>query len=234
MSMNRKEFLQGVRDGMPVCFGYAAVAFSLGIAMRNAGMDAVQGFFMSLFNLASAGEYAGVRVIAENGTYLEIALMTLVANARYLLMSCSLSQKYTEDIPMFHRLANGYAITDEIFALAIARNPLDPWYYYGVMAVSAPGWAAGTAAGIIAGNILPVSVVNALSVALYGMFIAIIIPPARKDRAILILVLCGFLCSYLSMHFLSFLSEGTRIIILTVILASAAAVIRPVKEEEDA
>jgi len=231
--MNRMDyFKKGMEEGMPVCLGYAAVSFSLGIAMKNAGIDPVQGFFMSMLNLASAGEYAGLRVITSGGSYLQMALMTFVANARYLLMSCAFSQKYTEDIPVIHRYFNGMAITDELFALGIRQNPFDPFYYYGTMAVSVPGWSIGTSIGIIAGNILPPLLVNALSVALYGMFLAIIIPPCRKDLSIRYVVISGFVSSYLAFRFLSFIPEGTRIIILTVVLSAAASVLRPLKEEE--
>ena len=185
MNSHNKVMKEGFRDGIPIGLGYLAVSFSLGVAARNAGLSAFQGFLVSLLNNASAGEYAGFTVIAANGAYFEIFLMTLIANARYLLMSCALSQKFSPDTPLIHRIFVGYDVTDEIFGITIARpGMLDPFYSYGAILIAAPAWAGGTALGVIAGNLLPARAVSALSVALFGMFLAVIIPPARKNRVI--------------------------------------------------
>lgn len=182
-AFSRKVFCEGMRDGVPIALGYFAVSFSLGIAARNAGLTPIQGFFASLFNNASAGEYAAFSLIAAGATYLEVAIITLIANARYLLMSCALAQKFAPGTPFFHRLIIGYDVTDELFGITIARpGYLNPFYTYGAIALAAPAWAMGTALGIIAGNLLPVRVVSALSVALYGMFLAIIIPPRPEEQ----------------------------------------------------
>ena len=142
--------VRGMRDGVPIGLGYLAVAFSLGIAARNAGLNAFQGFLVSLLNNASAGEYAGFTTIAADASYLEIAVVTLIANARYLLMSCSLSQKFAPGTPMRHRLLVGYDVTDELFGLAISCDGwLDPYYMYGAILVAAPSWAVGTALGVV-------------------------------------------------------------------------------------
>ena len=131
---------EGVRDGTPIALGYLAVAFTLGIAARSAGLTAFQGFLASLLNNASAGEYAGFTLIAAGAAYWEVALMTLITNARYLLMSCALSQKFAPDTPLRHRFLVGYDVTDEIFGIAIARpGSLDPYYNYGAMLVAMPG-----------------------------------------------------------------------------------------------
>ena len=231
---HRTAFLSGMRDGIPIALGYITVAFTLGIAMKNAGMTAFQGFLMSLVNLASAGEYAGLQVILSGGGYLQMALMTLVANARYLLMGCSFSQKFSPETPYGQRLLCGYAITDELFALAVSQKGyLDPWYYWGATAVSAAGWSLGTAAGVIAGNILPAGIAAGLGTALYGMFLAIIIPGAKQNRAVFAVILCGFLLSALFrfLPVLSSVNEGTRIIVLTVVIAAAAAYLKPAEEE---
>ena len=229
------EFREGFRDGIPIGLGYFAVSFALGIAMKNAGLSPIQGFFMSLFNLASAGEYAGTQVILSNGTYLEMAMMTLVANARYLLMSCSLSQHIHPSTSTAHRMAIGYGVTDEIFGIEINR-PLytSPYYDYGAIEASALPWCIGTSFGIMMGNVLPARIVSALSVALYGMFLAIIIPPSRKNRTVMAVVLTGFLSSWLVEYipWVSSISSGNRIIILTVIIASIAAIVKPVEEEQ--
>lgn len=233
----KKELREGVRDGIPIGLGYLAVSFSLGVAARSAGLTAFQGFTASLLNNASAGEYAGFTVIAANASYLEMILMTLVANARYLLMSCALSQKFAPDTPLRHRLLVGYDVTDEIFGITIARpGILNPYYTYGAILVAAPCWACGTALGVTAGNLLPLRVVSALSVALFGMFLAVIIPPARKNRIVAVFVAVSFLASFAaaSLPYISRLSEGTRTIILTVVISAIAAALFPVKEEEEA
>ena len=227
---------RGMRDGIPVGLGYLAVAFSLGIAARNAGLNAFQGFLVSLLNNASAGEYAGFTTIAADATYLEIAIVTLIANARYLLMSCSLSQKFAPGTPMRHRLLVGYDVTDELFGLAISYDGwLDPYYMYGAILVAAPSWAVGTALGVVVGNLLPARVVSALSVALYGMFLAIIVPPAKESRVVLGCVLSAFAASaaLAFLPVLRSLSSGNRTIILTVVISALAAILfpRPVEEE---
>ena len=227
---------RGMRDGIPVGLGYLAVAFSLGIAARNAGLNAFQGFLVSLLNNASAGEYAGFTTIAADATYLEIAIVTLIANARYLLMSCSLSQKFAPGTPMRHRLLVGYDVTDELFGLAISYDGwLDPYYMYGAILVAAPSWAVGTALGVVVGNLLPARVVSALSVALYGMFLAIIIPPARKDKIVAALVAISFALSFACTYLpgISTLSDGTRTIILTVAISCAGALLFPVKTQSE-
>ena len=226
---------EGFRDGIPIGLGYLAVSFSLGVAARNAGLSAFQGFLVSLLNNASAGEYAGFTVIAANGAYFEIFLMTLIANARYLLMSCALSQKFSPDTPLIHRIFVGYDVTDEIFGITIARpGMLDPFYSYGAILIAAPAWAGGTALGVIAGNLLPARTVSALSVALFGMFLAVIIPPARKNRVIALFVLVSFAASFAATYLplISQLSGGTRTIILTVLISAIAAILFPVNEEE--
>lgn len=220
---------------MPIALGYLAVSFTLGITARNAGMTAWQAMLTSLACNASAGQYAGFTVIAAGGTYMEMAVMELVANLRYLLMSCSLSQKFSPDTKLFHRLLVGYDVTDEIFGVAISEpGLLNPFYNYGMMTLAIPGWALGTFLGVIMGNILPAAVVSALSVGLYGMFLAIIIPPARKSRILAVLIVISMAASYIfsKLALTSAISPGIRTIILTVIIAGIAAVLFPVKEEE--
>jgi len=231
-----KVFMQGVRDGIPIALGYFAVAFSLGIAARGAGLSAFQGFIASVLCMASAGEYALFTLIGAGAAYWEIALVTLITNARYFLMSCALSQRIDPHMKNYHRYTVGAVVTDEIFGITVARPGfLAPAYNYGAMAVSVPGWAVGTALGIIMGNLLPTRLVSALSVALYGMFLAIIIPPAKRDRAVALCVIAGFVCSYLfgALPALSAVSAGTRTILLTVLLSSAAALLFPVREEAE-
>lgn len=230
-AQNKKALAEGFRDGIPIGLGYFVVAFTLGIIAKYAGLSPLQGFFASLLNNASAGEYAGFMVIYNNAPYLEIAAITLVANARYLLMSTVLSQKFSPDTPFYHRIFVGFDVTDEIFGISIAREGwLNPFYNYGAMLTALPGWSLGTVFGIIAGNILPAQIVSALGVALYGMFLAIIIPPARKDKFIGALVAVSFAASFFAGNYFADISAGTRTIFLTILIAGAAAVYKPVHE----
>ena len=234
---NAAWFRRGIQNGVPIALGYLAVSFTLGIAARNAGLTAWQGAAASVTTVASAGEYAGFNVIQAGAGYIEMAIMMFVINARYLLMSCSLSQKLAPDLPLVHRLLIGWGITDEIFGVAsVVPDKLNPWYNYGMMAISIPAWTIGTAVGIAVGNILPHHVVSALGVGLYGMFLAIIIPPGRKNKVIAGLVAISMVAS-LAMSVLpvvSHISPGMRTIILTVVIAGIAAVAFPIKEEEHA
>lgn len=230
----RTELLAGFRDGIPIGLGYFAVAFSLGIAARSAGLSALQGFIASIFTNASAGEYAVFSLIAAGASYLEVALITIVTNARYLLMSCALSQKLSPDTPLSLRLLTGMGITDEIFGISIARpGYLSPWYTFGALLIASLCWALGTSLGIIAGNMLPARIVSALSVALFGMFLAVIIPPSRKNKIVAGLVLISFAASYAASVIpqLAALSDGTRTILLTVAISAAAAILFPVNQD---
>ncbi len=222
--------LQGFRDGIPIGLGYFAVAFSLGIAAKNAGLTPFQGLLASFLCHASAGEYAGFTVIAAAASFLEIAVITLIANARYLLMSCAMSQRLDPKMPFLHRLVMSYFITDELFGISIARTGyLNPWYTYGAVLFASPCWAFGTYLGALAGNLLPSRLVSAFSVALYGMFLAIFIPPARKNKVILGIVILCFAASGLAsiLPVVSSWSEGTRTILLTLVISAGAAVLFP-------
>ena len=236
ISENKTAFRDGMRDGIPIGWGYLAVAFSLGIAARNAGLNAAQACLASLLCNASAGEYAGFTVIAANASYIEMAFLTLIATARYILMSCAMSQRMSPSTGSFHRIIMGFDITDELFGIAMARpGSLNPYYTYGAMLVSIPMWAAGTAIGTAAGNILPLSLVSAFSVALYGMFLAVIIPPARRDRVICLIVAICFALSFAAskLPYISTVSEGTRTVILTVVISAAAALLFPRKDDKE-
>lgn len=228
-------FVRGLRDGLPIGLGYFAVAFSLGIVAQKAGLTPLQGFIASFFNVASAGENALFNSIIEKASYIEVAIITFVVNARYFLMSCSLSQRFSSETKFIHRLGVGFGVTDEIFGISIAQEgKLNPLYNYGAIAIAVPLWSIGTSLGIIAGNILPVRVVSALSVALYGMFLAIIIPPAKKNVIIAIAVIVSFIASYIcgNIPFVKELSGGTRTIILTVLISSIVAIIKPIDDKE--
>lgn len=225
-----KSFSEGFKIGIPIGLGYFAVAFSLGIIAANAGLTPFQGFLTSALVNASAGENAAFIAIRENVPYLQMALISVVSNIRYVLMSFALSQKIDPRAKMIHRFLLGFYLTDEYFALAIQQEPYcDPFYSYGAIAFAAPCWALGTALGIVMGNILPHRIVSALSVALFGMFLAIFIPPVKTSKPIAILVTLSFLSSFLLSRFTS-LSESTITIILTVAISSFGALVFPTRE----
>ena len=230
-----KALREGFRDGIPIGLGYFVVAFSLGIAARNAGLTPFEGFVASLLNNASAGEYAGFTLMAAQASYLEMAVVTLITNARYLLMSTALSQRFSPKTGTLHRVLVGFDVTDELFGIAIARPGwVDPYYSYGAFVPALSGWSTGTALGIIVGNVLPGRAVSALSVALFGMFLAIIIPPARENRVVLWCVTLSFIASLVfsvAPVFAPF-STGTRTIILTVAISSLAALLFPVSDNQ--
>ncbi len=237
-SETKRWFLRGLRDGVPIGLGYFAVAFALGIKAVGAGLTALEATLMSLFNLTSAGEAAAIALIGAGTTYVELAFTQLVINMRYLLMSCSLSQKIDGRMPFLHRLLIGFGVTDEIFGVSMAvQGKLSPAYSYGAIAVAVPGWTLGTLLGAVLGNILPARASTALGVALYAMFLAIILPPARKSKVIAGLVAVSMAASagltvLVERFAITFLTEGFRIIILTVGLAAVAAILFPIKETE--
>lgn len=226
----RQAFNNGIKDGIPIALGYFAVSFSLGILGKEAGFFPMQGFINSILNHASAGEYIVYTLFAAGASYVEIALMTLVANARYLLMSTALSQRVHPDTPMLHRILVGFGVTDEIFAISI-RQPgfLNPFYSYGAVAIALPFWATGTALGIMVGNILPDRLISAFSVALYGMFLACIIPEAEKNKVVAGSIVVSFVLSFLAtvIPVIKDVSSGTRTIILTIAIASVVAILFP-------
>ena len=233
---NRNYFISGLRGGLPIGIGYFAVSFTLGIVMQNAGLTAFEGALMSLLNNTSAGEAAGTVIIGNNGSYLELAMSQLIINLRYLLMSAALILHIDKNLSLKHRLLMSLDITDEVFALSITQpHPLSPFFSYGVMCSTIPFWAAGTALGIMFGNILPAAVVKALSVALYAMFVAVVIPPCKKDKKLILVVASSMVLSFAfaKLPYLSKLSEGNRIIILTIILGVIFALAFPHAEEEE-
>ena len=225
-----------MRDGIPIAMGYYAVAFSLGIIAGNAGIDVVMGFIGSWFTRASAGEYGVYSLVAINAAYVEVIGISLVANLRYLLMSAALTQKFAEGTSLLKRVLMACFVTDEVFGISIAYPGKLPLAYpLGATLMSGTMWAAGTASGIYAGDVLPQTVVMALSVALYGMFIAIIVPPSKKDRAVGMAVVASFVASGLCsvLPYVKEMSSGMRIIMLTIVISAVAAILKPVKEDGD-
>ena len=237
MSINFRAWKQGMKTGIPIAMGYFAVSFSFGILCKQAGLNPFEAFFMSVTNLTSAGQFSGLTMIAAAATVVEIALAQLIINSRYFLMSFALSQKISSDTPLIHRLLMAYGITDEIFGVSIAQpGKLNPYFMYGVMSVAVPGWAFGTFFGVISGNIFPERLTSALSIALFGMLLAVIITPAKKDKRITGVIFVSMLLSlvFTLIPWLETLQSGLKIIILTIVIAGAASIIFPVKEDSNA
>jgi predicted branched-subunit amino acid permease len=212
------------------------VSFGLGIlAVNKAGLSVFQASVISATCLTSAGQKAGIDVIAASGPIIEMILLQLTINIRYSLMALSLSQKLDKKFTTPHRLLASYGITDEIFAVcASQKEPLTPAYMYGMIFIAGGGWVLGTALGAIAGELLPASVSTAMEIVLYGMFIAIIIPPAKKQHSVLFAVVLAAAISVLFRYVLTSVSEGFAIIIAAVVASAITAAIFPVKDEEEA
>lgn len=229
------EFNKGLKDGIPIALGYFSVSMAFGIMAVECGCTALEAVLISFTNLTSAGQFAGVTIIAGMGSYLEIALTQFVINLRYSLMAISLSQKIDSKFKGIWRLILGFAITDEIFAVAIGRDKdVSRRYFAGLMSTPIIGWSAGTLTGAVLGNILPEIVTTSLGVALYGMFIAVVVPKARENVHVLITVIIAVIISSIIFYVPAFdgISAGFAIIISAVIASVAGAVLFPVKEDE--
>ena len=232
----KNNFTEGLKDGVPIALGYLSVSFSIGIMAVSSGLGIFQGAFMSLTNVTSAGQFAGLAVIATGGTILELILTQLIINLRYALMSLSLSQKLSEKITLWQRLVIAFANTDEIFAVAMNRSKsLTFSYMLGLQSLPVIGWTSGTALGAAAGQALPDAISSALNVALYGMFIAIVVPAAVKLRPVLIVAALAalFSCMIYYLPLFSGISTGTSIIICTILASAAGAVIFPVSQDKN-
>ncbi len=236
MKTTKGNILHGLRDGMPIALGYFAVAFSLGIIAAKAGLTASEGFLSSFFIRASAGEYGVYTLAAVEAAYAEVLAMCLVANLRYMLMSAALSQKMAPGTSWLHRLLMACCITDEVFGISIAHpGYTPPAYTYAAALLSALFWASGCAVGIVAGSLLPPTMVVALSLSLYGMFLAIIIPPARHDKNVLYALLASFALSGACAvaPVVSEWGSGIRTVVLTVIISAVAAWLKPIEVRSD-
>ena len=234
MSTNLKEWQKGVKDGIPIALGYMAVSFTFGIIAKQSGLNPFEAVFLSITNFTSAGQFAGLTLIATSAAFLEIALIQLIINSRYFLMSAALSQKIDQRTPLIHRMLMAAGISDEVFGLSMTvQGKLNPYYTYGIISMAMPGWALGTLLGVVSGNVLPPRMVSALSIALYGMLLAVIIPPAKGNKMLTVLIIISMVASLLfaSLPILNTISSGVKIILLTIVIAGIAAILFPVKEE---
>ena len=225
---------KGVRDGIPVCLGYFAVSFAFGIQAALIGMSALDATILSLLNVTSAGQFAALDVIVQAGSFISMIMLQLVVNIRYSLMSAALSQRVSPKLPVGYRLAMAYGITDEIFALsAVAPAPLSPYYTFGLISIAIPGWCFGTLAGAVLGNVLPARIISALGVAIFGMFIAIIIPDAKDKKPVRFCVVVSMLVSFAMAYapVLKGIPSHYRLILITLAVSFIAAVVFPIEEE---
>lgn len=228
----RKPFSRGAFHGIPIALGYFSVSFGFGIVAVQSGLKVIEAVIISLTNLTSAGQAMGVSVIAAGGTLIEMATTQLVINLRYALMAISLSQKLDDSFTLPHRLLASYGITDEIFAVAIAQDgKIKPAYMYGMISVSAAGWVGGTLAGSVANMLLPASLTAAMGIMLYGMFIAIIVPPAKSSHKILTVAVIAAVLSSVFKYLLPSVSFGFAIIISAVAASVIGALLFPVEND---
>lgn len=230
------ELRDGIFSGLPIALGYLSVSFGFGVSAVNRGLSPLAAVLISVTNLTSAGQVAGIDIIVTAGTLIEMALVQLIINARYFMMSLSLSQKTDGSFPLGARLLLSYVLTDEVFAVSASRRGmLTPAFTSGLILLPAVGWTMGTLLGAVAGNILPEAVKLALGIAIYGMFVAIVVPPAKGDRGILLASLTAIAvsCAIAYLPFLKFITSGFSIIICAVVASAVAAVFFPVKDISD-
>ena len=228
-------FVKGIRDGLPICFGYLSVAFAFGIFAVANGMSVVESVLMSMTNVTSAGQLAAVPIVATGGTIIELAVSQLVINLRYALMSVSLSQKLGGSVHLIDRFVISFVNTDEVFAVASSQDgAVGRKYLYGLILTPFLGWSVGTLLGAAAGHWLPEIVISALGIAIYGMFIAIVLPKAKGHRptAFCVLIAIVLSCAFTYIPVLKGIPSGFTVIICAVLAAAVMAIAAPIREEE--
>lgn len=230
-------FIKGLKDGIPIALGYVSVSFTFGLQAVSLGLSWWEAALISLTNLTSAGQFAGLDIMARGGGFwIEMLCTQFIINLRYSLMSLSLSQKADQNLKGIHRWLTGFGITDEIFAVSMKNtDDISSKYMYGIILLPVLGWTGGTLMGAIAGNILPSVVISSLGIAIYSMFLAIIIPPAKKDSAVfkVVLIAVALSCILKFTPLLNNISSGFSIIICTIIAAVIGAIFFPIKEEKE-
>lgn len=230
-------FSKGIRDGIPIALGYLSVSFAFGMTVVAKGLPVWVAVLISMTNLTSAGQLSGVNLIAASASYFELALTQLIINLRYALMSLSLSQKLDRNVRLADRLILSFGNTDEVFAVARSqKGEVGSRYLYGLILTPYVGWALGTFIGAAAGSLLPNAIRSALGIAIYGMFLAIVIPPSKHSCPVLwvVLIAVALSCLFRWMPGLNQISSGFAIILSTLIAAGFGAWFFPDVEEERA
>ncbi|MDO4392855.1 MAG: AzlC family ABC transporter permease [Bacillota bacterium] len=228
-------FKTGLKHGIPIALGYFSVSTAFGLIAVNGGCTAIEALFISMFNVTSAGQFAGVTVMASAGSYIEMAMTQFLINARYALMAISLSQKVDKKFTTLPRILLSTFITDEIYAVAMGRvEDISAKYYAGLSCLPYFGWAAGTFFGAVMGSLMPQILTTSLSIGLYGMFIAIVVPVVKTSRKTLVIVGVSLAVSCLIYFTPAFskISAGFAIIISAVIASAAGAILFPVEDKE--
>ena len=228
-----RKFLQGLKDGLPIALGYLSVSFTFGLKAVIGGMPFLASLIISMTNLTSAGQFAGLNLMVAQASYIELMMTTFIINLRYFIMSMSLSQKLEESMPMVKKLILAFGVTDEIFAVNVSREqPVTLSYFMGVLVPSFIGWTSGSTCGAIFSSILPTVFADAMNIALYGMFVAIVLPQAKNDlnkrKAVLLSIAMSFLFAY--MPYLNKISSGWTIILITVLVSGFMALKYPIEE----
>jgi predicted branched-subunit amino acid permease len=229
-------YLSGLSDGIPIGLGYLSVSFTFGIMAVSMGIPIGYTLLISMTNMTSAGQLAGIGVIASGGSFTETAFTQLIINLRYILMSLSLSQKLDDNFNIFHRLLSAFGIADEIFAVVSSKeNDISPQYMYGLITIPYIGWTTGTAIGALACELLPKQLCSALGIGLYAMNIAIILSPVRKKPRLLVVIFtaAGLSCLIKFLPALGFISNGFSIIICTIFAATLGAILMPIEAEDN-
>lgn len=233
--MKTNYFLKGIKDGLPICFGYLSVAFAFGITCIGSGLSMFEAVAISMTNVTSAGQLAGVPIIVAGGSFIELAIAQFVINLRYSLMSVSLSQKFDKSIKLIDRFILAFVNTDEVFGVASSQEgKLCKPYMYGLIITPYVGWSMGTLLGAFAGDVLPAMLTSALGIAIYGMFIAIVLVPSKKSKstAFCVLFAIALSCIFYFVPVLHKIPQGFTIIICAVIASTLFSIIAPVKTEE--
>lgn len=232
--MRVKEYLAGMKAGMPVCIGYLSVSFGFGAMAVAQGLSIFQSVLISALNLTSAGQFAGLTVLTTGTAVIEMVLIQLVVNSRYALMSMALGQRLGPEVTVSKRMAAAFFNTDEVFALGMTREgKLTAGYFTGAGTVAAIGWISGTVLGAVAGSLLPAAVRMAMSTLLYGMFIAIVIPQAKQEKPVAVCMQMAliFSCLFTWLPLLKTVSAGLATVVCTVAAAAVCALLFPVEED---
>lgn len=232
----KEEFKQGIKDGIPICLGYFSVSMAVGLTAVKAGLPIWAAVLISFSNLTSAGQYAGIGIMAAGGGALELMITTLTINMRYFLMSLSVSQKVDDKFNIPKRMIAAFGITDEVFAVSMQRKKdLSFIYMVGLILTPLLGWTLGTLTGAVAADLLPKIVSNAMGIAIYGMFIAIIVPPSRENPKVFFAVALAIVASliFTFVPVIKELTSGWKIIIIAVVVSALAAFLFPIKEAEE-
>ena len=233
--MKSQQFIQGIRDGIPICLGYFSVSMAFGMTAVQSGLPLWSAVLMSITNVTSAGQFAGANILIACGGMAELIFTMLIINARYFLMSLSVSQKVNAHMSLWQRMAVSFGITDEVFAVSMQRREeLTAVYMAGLILTPVIGWTMGTLVGAVATSFMPQVLSNAMGIALYGMFIAIIVPPAKDDRSILVTVILAIMTSiaFAYVPLMKDLSDGWSTIIITVVVSSIAATLFPIDTKD--